>query len=150
LEGNGYIATWAAGHLLELAAPDAYGEYAKWRYADLPIIPQKWKYTALKDKAAQIKIIKELMNRPDVECVIKDLIAVNHSEIFLFLNLLMELYALSGNAPTSKKQILNPYSKPKTNSGAGINCLITPVTARSKSPIVISFLIFRFIFANSL
>jgi len=71
LEGNGYIVSWCAGHLLELAAPDAYGEHLnKWRYADLPIIPDKWKHVASKDKAAQLKILKELMKRPDVDCVI--------------------------------------------------------------------------------
>ena len=37
--GSGYIIAYCFGHLLELAPPDAYGDYAKWRYADLPIIP---------------------------------------------------------------------------------------------------------------
>lgn len=51
--GSGYIVAYCFGHLLELAPPDAYGEqYAKWRYADLPIIPQKWPYTPSKDKEA--------------------------------------------------------------------------------------------------
>ena len=69
--GNGYIVSWCAGHLLELAAPDAYGEnLAKWRYADLPIIPDKWKYAPLKGKEAQLKVLKDLMKRADVECVI--------------------------------------------------------------------------------
>jgi DNA topoisomerase-3 len=69
--GGGYIVSWCAGHLLELAAPAAYGEqYAKWRYADLPIIPEMWKHIPSKDKAAQLKILKELLGRTDVDCVI--------------------------------------------------------------------------------
>jgi len=69
--GNGYIISWCAGHLLELAAPNAYDEkYAKWRYADLPIIPDEWKHIPSKEKAAQLKILKELINRPDMETVI--------------------------------------------------------------------------------
>jgi DNA topoisomerase-3 len=69
-EGNGYIVSYCFGHLLELAPPDAYDEkYAKWRYEDLPIVPEKWKHTPTKDKAAQLKILKELLNRPDVEYV---------------------------------------------------------------------------------
>ena len=69
--GNGYIVSYCAGHLLELAPPDTYDEkYAKWRYADLPIIPDKWQYVPSKGKEAQLKILKELMNRSDVECVI--------------------------------------------------------------------------------
>jgi DNA topoisomerase-3 len=64
LEGGGYIVSYCFGHLLELAAPDAYGEqYAKWRYADLPIVPRVWKHAPAKDKAAQLKILKELMNK---------------------------------------------------------------------------------------
>ena len=51
LEGNGYIVSWCVGHLLELAEPQAYDErYAKWRYEDLPILPETWKYDVPKDK----------------------------------------------------------------------------------------------------
>ena len=40
LEGSGWLVSWCVGHLVELAQPEAYGEqYAKWRYADLPILP---------------------------------------------------------------------------------------------------------------
>ena len=68
--GNGYIVTWCFGHLLGLAPPDAYGNYAKWRYEDLPIIPEKWLHIPAKGKEAQLSIIKELMNRSDVDSVI--------------------------------------------------------------------------------
>ena len=69
--GNGYIVSNCAGHLLELAPPDAYDKrYAKWRFSDLPIIPDKWQHIPIKGKEAQLKILKELMNRPDVEYVI--------------------------------------------------------------------------------
>lgn len=45
LEGSGYLVSWCVGHLLELAQPEAYKEqYAKWRYEDLPILPENWKY----------------------------------------------------------------------------------------------------------
>ena len=45
LEGGGYLVSWCVGHLLELAQPEAYGEqYARWRYGDLPILPEEWKY----------------------------------------------------------------------------------------------------------
>lgn len=71
VQGNGYIVSWCAGHLLELAAPEEYSEqYAKWRYADLPIIPGEWRHIASKDKAAQLKIVAGLMKRADVERVI--------------------------------------------------------------------------------
>jgi len=69
--GSGYIVSYCAGHLLELAPPNAYNEgFAKWRYADLPIIPSEWHYIPSKGKEAQLKILKELLNRPDVDTVV--------------------------------------------------------------------------------
>src|SRR3712207_7229828 len=38
LESDDYVVTWAIGHLVGLAAPEAYGEkLKKWRFADLPL-----------------------------------------------------------------------------------------------------------------
>ena len=45
MEGNGYLVSWCVGHLVELSQPEAYDEkYAKWRYDDLPILPDHWRY----------------------------------------------------------------------------------------------------------
>ena len=38
LEGNGYVVTWAMGHLITLAMPEAYG-FAAYKAEDLPIRP---------------------------------------------------------------------------------------------------------------
>ena len=71
IEGDDILISWCAGHLLELAAPDAYGrKYAKWRHEDLPIIPEKWIHIPSKGKEAQLKIIKDLMNHSDVDVII--------------------------------------------------------------------------------
>ena len=83
--GNGYIVAYCFGHLLELAPPDAYGEYAKWRYADLPILPSAWKHVPAKDKAAQLKTIKELMNRHDVDCIVNACDAGREGELIFRL-----------------------------------------------------------------
>ena len=69
--GGGYIVTWAVGHLVEFARADEHDpKFAKWRYADMPIIPKEWKYNVAKDKKKQLKIISDLMNRADVNTVI--------------------------------------------------------------------------------
>jgi DNA topoisomerase-3 len=86
IEGNGYTVSWCFGHLLELAAPDAYGEqYVKWRYEDLPIMPQVWKHTPVKDKAAQLKILKELMNSDGVDCIVNACDAGREGELIFRL-----------------------------------------------------------------
>jgi len=69
--GDDYIVAWCTGHMLELAAPNVYDEkYKKWQLSDLPIIPQEFKHIPSKGKSAQLKILKTLINRDDVDCVI--------------------------------------------------------------------------------
>ena len=69
--GNGYIVSWCAGHLLELATPDAYGkQYTKWRFEDLPIITDEWTCTPVNSKDAHLKKLIVLLNRDDVDHVI--------------------------------------------------------------------------------
>lgn len=71
LEGNRYLVSWCVGHLLELAPPEAYGEqYAKWRYGDLPILPEVWKYNVPKDKKKQLDLLCRLMKDKRVESVV--------------------------------------------------------------------------------
>ena len=71
ISGNGYIVTWAIGHLTELAAPDAYDEKLKaWKLETLPVIPDKFKTIVSKKTAAQYKIVKDLMNCSDVTEII--------------------------------------------------------------------------------
>lgn len=71
LEGDGYIVSWCVGHLAELAAADAYdAKYANWRYDDLPIMPENWRFTVGKEKQKQFDILCELMRRSDVDEVI--------------------------------------------------------------------------------
>ena len=69
--GPGWIVTWCLGHLVELADAAAYGEgLARWNYADLPILPDKWRFTASEGKRKQLGVIKDLMNREEVEAII--------------------------------------------------------------------------------
>lgn len=71
MEGGGYLVSWCVGHLLELAQPEAYGEqYGKWRYADLPILPETWKYDVPKDKKKQLDLLCRLMKDKRVESVV--------------------------------------------------------------------------------
>ena len=63
MEGNGYLVSWCVGHLVELSQPEAYDEkYAKWRYDDLPILPEHWQYASTKK---QFGILKKLMQRKE-------------------------------------------------------------------------------------
>ncbi|MFD0673754.1 DNA topoisomerase 3 [Cohnella sp. GCM10027633] len=66
LEGDKFIITWAIGHLIGLAEPDLYDEkYKKWRFGDLPIIPDAFKLLPNPRTKDQLEVIKELATRAD-------------------------------------------------------------------------------------
>ena len=71
MEGNGYLVSWCVGHLVELSQPEAYDEkYAKWKYDDLPILPEHWQYQVSASTKKQFGILRKLMQRKDVESLI--------------------------------------------------------------------------------
>ena len=66
-EGGNWLISWCIGHLVGLADAAAYDDrYKKWRYEDLPILPDPFRYVASEEKAAQFHILCSLMERPDV------------------------------------------------------------------------------------
>lgn len=86
VEGSGYIVSWCVGHLVGLAQADAYDErYKKWNYADLPIIPEKWKYVVSDATKIQFAILKELMQRTDVEELVEATDAGREGELIFRL-----------------------------------------------------------------
>jgi DNA topoisomerase III len=70
-EGDKYIVTWALGHLVTLADPEVYDEkYKAWKIEDLPMLPEHLKLVVIKETGKQFSIVRELLNRKDVEEVI--------------------------------------------------------------------------------
>lgn len=66
--GQNYIITWALGHLVTLADPDAYDDrYKSWRLEDLPMLPDKMKLVIIKQTAKQYRAVSALMKRDDVK-----------------------------------------------------------------------------------
>lgn len=68
LESESWIITWCVGHLVTMSYPDKYDEKLKlWRLETLPFIPEDWKYEIIPQVANQFNIVKELMQREDIE-----------------------------------------------------------------------------------
>jgi DNA topoisomerase III len=90
--GDGWIVTWALGHLAELAPPDAYGEqYKKWRLETLPILPENFKVRVNHKTRDQFTIVKNLLRDPSITEVVNACDAGREGElIFAYL------YGLSG------------------------------------------------------
>ena len=70
-EGGGYLVSWCIGHLISLADAATYNEqFRKWKYDDLPIVPQEWQFIVASGKEQQFSILKDLMHRSDVTEII--------------------------------------------------------------------------------
>ncbi len=71
LEGNNILISWCVGHLAGLADAEVYNaDYAKWRIADLPILPENWRFTIDKAKSGQFDALRTLLRREDVAEVV--------------------------------------------------------------------------------
>ena len=67
MEGDRYIVTWALGHLVTLADPDAYDKkWEKWDMEDLPMLPQTMKLVVIPESRRQYQTVSGLMKRGDV------------------------------------------------------------------------------------
>lgn len=92
MEGENCLVSWCLGHLAEYAQPEEYDErYAKWQFDDLPIIPEKWKLQVSADKKKQFSVLKDLMNREDIEYLVNGCDAGREGELIF-----QRVYDLSG------------------------------------------------------
>jgi DNA topoisomerase-3 len=88
LEGPEHVLTWAVGHLVQLAEPDEYdAKFKKWRMADLPIVPDKFKLVVRDERSKkQMSVVTRQLKRDDVDDVINACDAGREGElIFAYL-----------------------------------------------------------------
>jgi DNA topoisomerase-3 len=88
LEGPEHVVSWAVGHLVQLADPDEYDDkFKKWRMADLPIVPEKFKLVVRDERSKkQMNVVKRQLGRDDVEQVVNACDAGREGElIFAYL-----------------------------------------------------------------
>ena len=123
MEGEDYIITWVFGHLLQLYDVKDYDETRRsWRMENFPFIPDEFRYKIKSDSKnknevdqgaqRQINIIKNLMDRDDVEGVVSatdwdregQIIA---DEIFLYLE----------NEKKTERLLLNEWTKEEVLQG---------------------------------
>jgi DNA topoisomerase III len=88
LEGPEHVLTWAVGHLVQLAEPDEYDvKFKKWRMADLPIVPAKFKLVVRDERSKkQMSVVTQQLGRDDVDAVVNACDAGREGElIFAYL-----------------------------------------------------------------
>lgn len=113
MEGNGYRVSWCIGHLAGLADAEHYDpKYAKWRYDDLPIFPEKWEYVVGKDKQKQFKVLQKLMNTGDVSEVVNACDAGREGEAIF-----RTVYELTGCSKPMKRLWISSMEDEAIRSG---------------------------------
>jgi DNA topoisomerase-3 len=88
LEGPDHVVTWAVGHLVQLAEPEAYdAKYKSWRMADLPIVPDRFKLEVRDERSRkQMSAVTKQLGREDIEEVVNACDAGREGElIFAYL-----------------------------------------------------------------
>ncbi len=69
--GDKYIVTWALGHLVTLADPEAYdNKYKSWRMEDLPMLPSKMKLVVIGQTSKQFKAVSSLLSSSEVSDIV--------------------------------------------------------------------------------
>ena len=107
MAGNGYLVTWALGHLVSLAMPSAYG-YGKASHEDLPMLPEPFQLVVRQIKtdrgmvtdisaAKQLKVIDEVFSKCDSIIVATDAIRIS-------------IVSLSSDTSTTTSDIPSPSS----------------------------------------
>ncbi|MGA3039425.1 MAG: DNA topoisomerase 3, partial [Bryobacteraceae bacterium] len=67
LHGNGYVVTWAIGHLVALAQPhEIQPEWKHWRRDLLPMLPRNWPLVVYEKTQPQFEVVRKILNSPKV------------------------------------------------------------------------------------
>lgn len=71
LEGNGWVVTWALGHLVTLQDPEDYDKkYKEWKMEVLPMMPEHLKTKVIPQTQKQYRIIQGQLERKDISKVV--------------------------------------------------------------------------------
>src|SRR5918911_1316620 len=71
LHGNGYVVTWAIGHLAALAQPhEIRPEWKQWRRDLLPMLPREWPLVVMDQTKDQFEVVRKIITSPKIAEVV--------------------------------------------------------------------------------
>ncbi len=71
LHGNGYVVTWAIGHLVALAQPhEIKPQWRSWRLDLLPMLPEDWPLVVGEETKDQFQVVRTILTSPRISSVI--------------------------------------------------------------------------------
>lgn len=108
-EGNGYIVTYAVGHLVGLYDMKDYDKdkySGSWKLSNFPFIPlDKFKFKVDSSKKKQFDIVKKLLHRDDIEFIINATDNDREGELISFL-----IFLLAKNKKPVKRILVNEWT----------------------------------------
>ena len=85
-EGSGLLVSWCVGHLVSPMDAGGYDErFKKWRYDDLPILPEPFRYVLALGKEDAFENLRALMDRSDVDTIVNACDAGREGELIFRL-----------------------------------------------------------------
>ena len=71
LQGNGYVVTWAIGHLVSLAQPHEINPgWRQWRFDQLPILPTHWPLVIYEKTKDQLEVVRKILTSGRVSRIV--------------------------------------------------------------------------------
>ena len=71
LHGNGYVVTWAIGHLVALPQPhEINSEWKQWRRNTLPMLPREWPLKVYDQTRDQFEVVRKILSSPKITSII--------------------------------------------------------------------------------
>lgn len=68
IEGEKAVFTWCVGHMVGMSYPEKYDpKFKLWNLKDLPFLPQEYIYEVIPAVSKQFNVVKELLNRNDID-----------------------------------------------------------------------------------
>ena len=71
LHGNGYVVTWAIGHLVSLAQPHEIDpQWRQWSFDRLPMLPGQWPLVVYERTKDQFEVVRKILISPRVSRIV--------------------------------------------------------------------------------
>ena len=119
-EGSGLLVSWCVGHLVSPMDAGGYDErFKKWRYDDLPILPEPFRYVLALGKEDAFENLRALMDRSDVDTIVNACDAGREGELIFRL-----VYEMTGCRPLP----------PESGLAGGDQCYATFLRSLSPYP----------------
>src|SRR3984885_889717 len=71
LQGNGYVVTWAIGHLVSLAQPHEINpQWRHWSFDGLPMLPEQWPLVVYERTRDQFEVVRKILTSARVARIV--------------------------------------------------------------------------------